>query len=211
MPEKPVFTRRTHRLLLLAVVVAAVGLTGTVRVYRVAGISDAPMVLHGDLILVNHAAYGLPVPFTQRHLFRWSTPQLGEYVFFRAPDRAVFLCKCVLGLPGDQVEVRGGRVWRNGQPLHYEDRPMEDFRWISRQHRLGEDIVRESESDWDHEVNLLDPQIGYETFGPISVPAEHVFLLGSNRPHSRDSRHFGPVPLTVIAGRVLVNLSALRR
>jgi len=204
-------TRRTRWLILLAALVLAVGLAGTVRVYRVSGISDAPMFLDGDLILVNHAAYGLPVPFSQRHFLAWSTPALGEYVFFRAPDREVYLFKCVLGLPGDVVAVRGGRVWRNGRPLPYESLPADDYRWIPRRHRLGEDIVREGDTAWGHDVNLQDARIGYETFGPITVPAGHVFLLGSNRPHSRDSRHFGPVPLAVISGRVLLNLSALRR
>jgi signal peptidase I len=203
--------RRTRWIVIGAVVLVLALVAGTIRAYRVSGISDAPMFLHGDLILVNHAAYGLPVPFTQSHLFRWSEPQLGEYVFFRAPDREAYLFKCVLGVAGDRVEVRGGRVWRNGRPLEYVPLDEAIFSWIPRRNRLGGSIVREEDADWSHAVHLLDPEIGFESFGPITVPAGHVFLLGSNRPHSKDSRHFGPVPLSVISGRVLTNIAGWRR
>ena len=35
------------------------------------------------------------------------------------------------------------------------------------------------------------------------VPPDHIFILGDNRPESRDSRMFGPVPVSEIEGRVL--------
>jgi signal peptidase I len=40
-------------------------------------------------------------------------------------------------------------------------------------------------------------------YGPETVPAGHVFVLGDNRFESLDSRHYGPVPLEDITGRVL--------
>jgi signal peptidase I len=38
-------------------------------------------------------------------------------------------------------------------------------------------------------------------FEKITVPEHHCFVLGDNRNNSRDSRHFGPVPLATIKGR----------
>jgi signal peptidase I len=43
-------------------------------------------------------------------------------------------------------------------------------------------------------------------FGPVTVPAGQVFLLGDDRGSSIDSRDFGTVPVTDVAGLVRVRL-----
>jgi signal peptidase I len=40
-------------------------------------------------------------------------------------------------------------------------------------------------------------------FDPINVPKKHIFLMGDNRPNSKDSRYFGSVPLSKLVGRAL--------
>lgn len=39
--------------------------------------------------------------------------------------------------------------------------------------------------------------------GPSVVPADALFVLGDNPARSRDSRHFGPLPVGAVLGRVL--------
>lgn len=39
--------------------------------------------------------------------------------------------------------------------------------------------------------------------GPAVVPPEGIFVLGDNPDRSRDSRHFGPLPVGAVLGRVL--------
>ena len=43
-------------------------------------------------------------------------------------------------------------------------------------------------------------------FGPVTVPAGAVFVLGDDRENSVDSRSFGPVAVRDISGRVLVRI-----
>lgn len=42
--------------------------------------------------------------------------------------------------------------------------------------------------------------------GPLVVPAGEVFVLGDNRAESVDSRHFGPVPVGAVVGRIVARL-----
>lgn len=44
-------------------------------------------------------------------------------------------------------------------------------------------------------------QVGGADFPPTTIPPDHVFVLGDNRPHSNDSRTFGPVSIDRIVGR----------
>ena len=59
---------------------------------------------------------------------------------------------------------------------------------------------------WINAAQLAEPWVMYfggPDYPATSVPRDHVFILGDNRAESRDSRMFGPVPLSEIEGRVL--------
>src|ERR1700733_4635559 len=63
--------------------------------------SMIPTLLIHDHILVNKAAYGLRLPFSDSWLFRDSDPKRGDIVVFRSVDDAgYFMIKRVVGLPG---------------------------------------------------------------------------------------------------------------
>jgi len=53
----------------------------------------------------------------------------------------------------------------------------------------------------------LPPDVATADFGPVAVPADHVFVLGDNRSNSADSRSaLGPVPVDRIVGRALARV-----
>jgi signal peptidase I len=78
--------------------------------------------------------------------------------------------KRVVAGPGDTLSIQNGHAIVNGEPL---DEPY------ARPCGGG------------HECNLDDE---------ITIPEDHYFMMGDNRPFSQDSRFWGPVPREWIIG-----------
>jgi signal peptidase I len=72
---------------------------------RVDGLSMAPTLQHGERILIEKASYHLMLPAR------------GDIVVLTLPGQSDPLIKRVVGVPGDVVAVRNGRVYLDGQPL----------------------------------------------------------------------------------------------
>ena len=56
---------------------------------------------------------------------------------------------------------------------------------------------------------IEEPYVTYKgssNFGPYKVPSGKVFVLGDNRPASRDSRFFGAIDESSIVGRVILRI-----
>ena len=109
------------------------------------------------------------------------TPGRGDIALFEDPQPLVPpdapLIKRVVGLPRDELELRSGKLLLNGEP--FEEPYVEN-----------------------------DPcEPGYPktcSFGPVTVPEDHYFMMGDNRTRSVDSRFFGPVPEDDLIGEALV-------
>jgi len=83
--------------------------------FVMAGSSMAPTLEEGDRILVRKDAY------------RDSDPTRNELVAFLNPaNRQQTWVKRVVGLPGDEVEIRGGQVFLNGEPFEEATRVQKD-------------------------------------------------------------------------------------
>jgi signal peptidase I len=75
---------------------------------RVESISMQPNLYAGDFVIVNKVAYRY-----------FGDPERGEVIVFRYPpdpDQTPYI-KRVIGLPGDQIHIAGGKVYVNGQQL----------------------------------------------------------------------------------------------
>src|SRR5262245_15620755 len=72
--------------------------------------SMKPTILEGDRIFVNKLAYDLKVPFTTTRLAQWDDPHRGDIVVLFSPGDGKRLVKRIVGLPGDQVELRDGKL-----------------------------------------------------------------------------------------------------
>lgn len=74
---------------------------------RVDGPSMLPTFTHGDLIFVNRVAYTLMSDL----------PEYEDIIVFKSETRGYEIIKRVIGLPGDHIEIKDGKVYRNGSLL----------------------------------------------------------------------------------------------
>lgn len=174
--------------------------------------SMKPTILEGDRILVNKIAYDLKVPFTRLRVARWGEPSRGEVVVLFAPDSGTRLVKRVIGLPGDVIELRRDVLYLNGVPATYGPPGQDDTTDVSLADR--DILVFASERFGstagpvgvdEHGVAFIRPGVPLSTsprsFGPVTVPPDHFFVMGDNRNMSADSRAFGFVHRDLIMGR----------
>ncbi len=189
--------------IVVAVLIALGVRVGIAQAYEVDGPSMEPSLVSGQRLFVLRAAYGLTLPGTDRAVALWNLPAVGDVVIIESPIDGLDLVKRVVGVPGDVIEVRDGVLWRNGRAVQHSDLGACDparhtsFDPECRvfQEKVGDRRWRTSRDD-------LIGGYGADT-APVTVPEGHVFIMGDHRDRSNDSRAFGPVPVTLLRGRVL--------
>ncbi len=162
--------------------------------------SMRPTLLEGDVVLVNRLAFDLKVPLTDIALARLGEPRRGDVVTFTSPRDGERLIKRLIGVPGDVVELRDEQLYINGEPAAYETgaTSLEAL-------RAGVEVpvvqATERSGGREHAVQFLPLIRAARDFGPVTVPADHYFMLGDNRDNSADSRYIGFVPRRLLIGR----------
>ncbi|HEX7917260.1 signal peptidase I [Rudaea sp.] len=161
-----------------------------------------PTIVEGDRILVDKAAYGLRVPFTNVRLTHGGDPQRGDIVIFPSPKDGMTLVKRVVGLPGDTIAMHGERLTINGKPLDYASTQSsaDDELPIATRGEQRE-YFSEALGGATHPIMVLPKRNAMRTFGPVTVPQGHYFMMGDSRDNSEDSRYFGFVARESIVGR----------
>ncbi len=163
--------------------------------------SMEPTLLVGDRIFVNKLAYGLRFPFTDYWLAHWGQPDRGEITVLLSPEDGTRLVKRVIGLPGDVLEARNNRLFINGEPTSYGEIDPEMLVGIE-DDQLNRHIFASENLDGRKHGIMITPHVrSPRTFGPITIPEDHYFVMGDNRDASKDSRWFGLVERDLLVGR----------
>ena len=185
---KPPERASTRRWMTEAVVIIVVALlaavllrTFVVQTYFIPSGSMEPTLQIGDRILVNKLAYKL------HGIGR------GDIVVFARPTAEDCggvpvndLVKRVIGLPGETVSASNGRVEINGKVLDEPYLPA------------------------GTQTNPAPVDEPYSLSQPYTVPSGDYFVMGDNRPDSCDSRYWGPIPKSLIVGKVDVRIWPLK-
>ena len=155
--------------------------------FKIPSPSMAPAILPGDRIFLNKAIYKI------------KSPQRGDMVVFVYPDdRRLYYIKRIVALPGDTIEIVDNIVRVNDRPLSYEAvTPAPQMNIDS-----GKTLQARTEHNLTGEYTVLIDKARPENMPKLAVPHGYCFVLGDNRSQSKDSRQFGPIPLTDIKGRV---------
>ncbi len=195
--------------------------------------SMMPALHNGDRLIVSKYPYGWSYASVSFHLapkvegrLFGKLPERGDIVVLEHPETRIDYIKRVIGLPGDTIEMRAGVLIINGKPVKREVQPMTAIPVDTNTPSPGSSLYAFVTTDAQGRKMLEAPVVretlpggatfdtidmgGFQTddYGPIEVPADHLFLMGDNRDGSADSRVptfqkglGGPVPFDAIAGR----------
>ncbi len=185
-PRKPWY-REWSEALIVAVILALIIRTFLFQAFKIPSGSMLDTLLIGDHLLVNKFIYGTQVPGSDERYLMLRSPERGDVIVFEFPDdegkpflqRRDFI-KRVVGLPGDEVEIKAKQVYVNGEPISMSQ------------------IVHKDKK-------VIPPVAGPRDYMKMKkVPQDSYFVMGDNRDFSFDSRFWGFVPMEKIKGLAFV-------
>jgi len=205
----------TVKVIVQALLIALVVRTFLFQPFNIPSGSMIPTLLIGDYLFVSKYAYGYSkhsFPFSP-DLFNGrllgSPPKRGDVVVFKLPrDGQTDYIKRVIGLPGDKIQMKEGRLYINGEIVPrtpIAKAQTEDFYG-----REGEVPTYEETlpGGVKHTIIEIQGDTGfYDNTGVYEVPPNNYFMMGDNRDNSTDSRvspdqgGVGYVPFENLVGR----------
>jgi signal peptidase I len=178
---KSVFSRENIEAILIAVVLALFIRTFVVQAFKIPSGSMLETIQLGDHILVNKFIYGVKLPFINKTIIPIKDPKRGDIIVFtppHEPDKDYI--KRVIGVEGDVIEIKDKKVYRNGE-------------YVTGPYEIHKDPVIIPRG--------LNPR---DNFGPVTVPEDHLFMMGDNRDNSQDSRFWGFARLDKVKGKAFI-------
>ena len=173
--------RENIEAILVAIVIALFIRTFVVQAFKIPSGSMKQTLQIGDHILVNKFIYGLKIPYFRKNIIPIENPNRGDIIVFKYPvDPSKDFIKRVIGIPGDVIEIRDKKLYVNQERVNHDHGVYTDSRILP--------------------ANIR-PR---DNFGPVTVPAHSLFVMGDNRDESYDSRFWGFVDYKAVNGKAFI-------
>ena len=163
--------------------------------FEIPSASNIPTLLVGDVIVASRLSYGLsryslPIDLGFKGRVLGREPRRGDVVVFRLPrDTSIVYVKRVIGLPGDTVQMKAGRLILNGTMVKRDaiaKVTAETYTGVSAEVPTYRETLPGGAS---YTIIEIQGDFGFnDNTDVVTVPAGQIFVLGDNRDNSLDSR-----------------------
>ncbi|HAW33046.1 MAG TPA: signal peptidase I [Alphaproteobacteria bacterium] len=200
----------TTKTVVYAVVIALFVRTFFAEPFSIPSGSMIPTLLVGDYLFVSKMSYGysrhslpLSLPLIKNRIF-YTEPKRGDVIVFKMPsDNKTDYIKRLIGLPGDRIQVREGRLYINGDMVDRQSAGEYVMRDPRGKALRFEKYIETLPEGVKHPVLEISDDAPFDNTVEFTVPEDHFFMMGDNRDNSLDSRSVkvGFVPKNNLVGR----------
>lgn len=160
-------------------------------------------------------------------IYRYSDPKVGDIVVFRPPVHAVNpdqlenpsevkvdFIKRLIGGPGDLIEIKGEKLFRNGQFVdepYVSSKPLTPWKLVNYKGEYWPVAILNETANTDFVVDKF--RLGMDQNSVMkdlldapaaAIPKDHYLFMGDNRAGSSDGRSWGLIHRSAIIGRAEV-------
>ncbi len=196
---------------IIAIILALIIRTFLYEPFNIPSGSMFPTLKVGDYLFVSKPAYGY-----SKHSFPFGVanfegrmaenlPKRGDVAVFKLPtNTSVDYIKRIVGMPGETIQMRNGRLYINGEQVPREFVGLTRSEGSDFEQQTLNEYVETLPGGIIHRIYEAGDTEPLDNTLPMEVPEGHYFMMGDNRDNSQDSRvsHLvGFVPLDNFVGR----------